>query len=74
MTNASQYSAPEMSWRLRLMRIFLWISVLGWGIVARRWIMCDWFRVGLIAVGFLASDSRDQSSHYGTEKFYRLAP
>src|SRR5207248_9635434 len=32
MTNASQYSAPEMSWRLRLMRIFLWISVLGWGI------------------------------------------
>src|SRR5437868_10842796 len=32
MTNASQYSAPEVSWRLRLMRIFLWISVLGWGI------------------------------------------
>src|SRR5207248_5741047 len=32
MTNASQYSAPEMSWRLRLMRIFLWISVIGWGI------------------------------------------
>jgi len=32
MINASQYSAPEMSWRLRLMRIFLWISVLGWGI------------------------------------------
>ena len=32
MTNASQHSAPEMSWRLRLMRIFLWISVLGWGI------------------------------------------
>ena len=24
--------APEMSGRLRLMRIFLWISVLGWGI------------------------------------------
>lgn len=23
--------------------------------LARRWIICDWFRVGLIAVGFLAS-------------------
>src|SRR5713101_8481442 len=32
MTTASQYPAPEMLWRLRLMRIFLWISVLGWGI------------------------------------------
>ncbi len=32
MANAFQYSPPEMSWRLRLMRIFLWISVLGWGI------------------------------------------
>jgi hypothetical protein len=23
--------------------------------LARRWIICDWFRVGLIAVGFLGS-------------------
>src|SRR6266404_8585784 len=29
---ASQHSAPEMSWRLRLMGIFLWMSVLGWGV------------------------------------------
>src|SRR5712664_2293285 len=32
MATVPQYSAPEMSSRLRLMRIFLWISVLGWGI------------------------------------------
>ncbi len=32
MATAFQYSAPEMSGRLRLMRIFLWISVLGWGV------------------------------------------
>jgi hypothetical protein len=32
MATASQYSAPEMSGRLRLMRAFLWLSVVGWGI------------------------------------------
>jgi hypothetical protein len=32
MATASQYSAPEMSGRLRLMRAFLWVSVVGWGI------------------------------------------
>ena len=33
MATASQYPTPVMSsWRLRLLRLFLWISVLGWGI------------------------------------------
>ena len=32
MTTTSQYFAPEMSRRLRLLRIFLWLSVLAWGI------------------------------------------
>ena len=32
MAPARQYSAPEMSWRMRLMRTFLWISVLTLGI------------------------------------------
>lgn len=32
MATASQHPGPEMSWRLRLLRIFLWISVLSLGI------------------------------------------
>src|SRR5437773_9418097 len=32
MTTSSESLAPEMSLRLRLMRFFLWVSVIGWGI------------------------------------------
>jgi hypothetical protein len=32
MTTSSQSLIPQMSGRLRLMRFFLWISVIGWGV------------------------------------------